>query len=67
MFLIQNGPKHGDALSPLLFNIALEYNTIRKIQENHVAPKLNGTYQLLVCAHDVTLLGGNKEKYRNFN
>jgi hypothetical protein len=44
-FHIQNNLKQGDALPPLFFNFALEY-TIRKVQENQVGLKLNGTHHI---------------------
>ena len=50
--------KQGDALSPLLFNFALEYS-IRRVQVNQDGLKLKVTHQPLVYADDFSILGGS--------
>jgi hypothetical protein len=57
-FPIQNGLKQEYALSPLLFNSALEY-AIRQVHKNQVGLELNETHQRLVYADDINLLGDN--------
>jgi len=57
MFHIRNGLKQGDALSPLLFNFALEY-AIRMVQVSQSGLKVNVTHHLF-HVDDVNMLGGS--------
>ena len=54
MFRMKNGLKQGDALTPLIFNVALEY-AIRRVQVTQDGLKVNATLQLLVYVDDVNM------------
>jgi hypothetical protein len=51
--------KHKDALSPLLFNFALQ-QAIRNVQVKQDDLKLNVTHKLLVYDDGVNISGGSK-------
>ena len=55
-FPIENGLKHGDCLSPILFNFALEY-AIRNVQETNLGLDMSDTHQVFAYADDVNLIG----------
>ena len=58
MFPVGNCLKQGDAPSSLLFKFSVTYS-IGRILVNNNGLKLNGTYQFLVCADDVSIFGGS--------
>ena len=55
-FSIEDFLKQGDALSPLLFNFALEY-AIRKVQETNLGYDMNSSHQVLTYEDNVNLMG----------
>jgi len=58
MFPSRNGSKQEVALSPFLLNFALRY-AIRRVQVSWDGLKFNGTYQLVVYAVNINILGGS--------
>jgi len=60
-FEVITGLKQGDALSPILFNIALE-KVIRSVQSNKLGINIGKTtLDVLDFADDLNLVGENKE------
>jgi hypothetical protein len=58
--------KQGDALSPLLLNLTLEY-VIKEVQDTQVGLKLNVKHQLLFYADDLNRLGDNTDVIKKTN
>jgi hypothetical protein len=63
MFVIRNGLKEGDAVSPLLLNFTLEY-AIKRVQVNQYGLKLNGTHQLYAYDVNTRYIGRKRTFYK---
>lgn len=59
LFEVRSALKQGDAMSPILFNLALE-KVIRDISMNHEM-ELNGKNIMLAYADDIAILGDTKD------
>ncbi|KAI5633654.1 reverse transcriptase (RNA-dependent DNA polymerase) domain-containing protein [Phthorimaea operculella] len=55
-FEVITGLKQGDALSPMLFNLMLEY-VVRKVLDHGDGVELNGTHKVIGYADDLALMG----------
>ncbi|CAG4934632.1 unnamed protein product [Colias eurytheme] len=60
-FAVISGLKQGDALSPLLFNLALEY-VIRKVLCLNGGVNLNGQHKVIGYADDLAMVGETKQQ-----
>jgi len=58
VFPVKSGLKQVDALKPLLFSLALKYDS-RRVQVNQNGLKLNGIHQLLAYADYANILCGS--------
>lgn len=62
-FMINNGLKQGDVMSPVLFNIALE-SVIRKILQTEML-NLDKGNNLLAYADDMMVIGKSRKDIQN--
>ncbi|KAI8439123.1 hypothetical protein MSG28_012981 [Choristoneura fumiferana] len=60
-FLLMTGLKQGDALSPVLFNWALEH-VVRNVLALDVGVELSGRHTVIGYADDLALLGESREE-----
>jgi hypothetical protein len=66
MLLVRNVLKQRNAVSPLLFNFALEY-AIRRDHVNQHGLKLNGTHQIIIYDDDGNILEGSVHTIKSCN
>ncbi|CAG9134902.1 unnamed protein product [Plutella xylostella] len=62
-FAVVTGLKQGDALSPMLFNLALEH-VLRGVLELDFGLQLNGKHKVVGYADDLAVLGKTAEEVR---
>lgn len=49
-YSVENGLRQGDALSPMLFNIALEY-VVRAVLESNICVKIQENTEVTIVAY----------------
>jgi hypothetical protein len=65
MFPVETGLRQGDALSPILFNIALE-SVVKKVQEDFIGLKI-GEQNMVMTAYagNIIIMSETEDQIRN--
>lgn len=65
VFPIETGLRQGDALSPILFNIAMQ-SVIRKVQKDSIGLKIENQNMVIAAyADDIIIMGETEDQVRN--